>query len=288
MPTRAPRSSRGRGGRPAASMMHHLAVAIVGVVFLLPLYWAVTGSLRRTGAVSPRRLEWFPSPIAWENYARVFALVEFGRFMLNSLLVAAVAVPLTIVVASMAGFVMSQLPPRWRRRLTALSVLGLMVPLTAIWIPRFILFKEAGLLNERFALAVPALMGTSPLYVLLFAWAFSRVPREVYEAARLDGAGPCRIWLQIGMPLARPMAVAVAVLSFVHYWNSFVEPLLLIRTTDQMTAALGLRVLYSLHRTNWPLLMTGSVLVMTPVLILFGVAQRAFRQDVHGQGVLAQ
>jgi multiple sugar transport system permease protein len=169
-----------------------------------------------------------------------------------------------------------------------LSILCLMVPLTAIWLPRFILFKEAGLINRQVALAVPALMGTSPLYVLLFTWAFMRVPREVYEAARLDGAGPYRVWAEIALPLARPATVAVAVLAFVHYWNSFVEPLLLIRTTDKMTASLGLRVLYSLDRTNWPLMMAGAVVVLAPVVVVFLLAQRAFQQDVRGRGIPGQ
>ncbi|MGH2617914.1 MAG: ABC transporter permease subunit, partial [Thermomicrobiales bacterium] len=142
--------------------------------------------------------------------------------------------------------------------------------------------------NQLIALAVPALMGTSPLYVLLFAWSFLRVPREVYEAARLDGASPYRVWAEIALPLARPATVAVAVLSFVHYWNSFVEPLLLIRTTDNMTASLGLRVLYSLDRTNWPLMMTGAVLVAAPVVVVFLLAQRAFQQDVRGRGILGE
>lgn len=260
----------------------------MAAAFLLPIYWAVAGSLREAGILSPRGMEWIPSSIAWRNYQRVLTVVDFRVFILNSLLVAALAVPLTVVAASMAGFVIAQLSPRLRHGLIALSVVCLMVPLTAIWLPRFILFKEAGLLNQRLALVVPALMGTSPLYVLLFAWAFSRVPREVFEAARLDGAGPFRAWLEIGLPLARPVVVAVGVLSFVHYWNSFVEPLLLIRTTDQMTASLGLRVLYSLDRTDWPLLMAGSIVVMAPVVIVFLLAQSAFRQDARGQGIGGQ
>jgi multiple sugar transport system permease protein len=278
----------GRRRRQALNAAHRLIATAVAILFLLPLIWAASASLRATGLPAPRAIEWIPSPIAWDNYRAVFRLVDLHRFVLNSLFVAALAVPLTIAVASWAGFAISQLSQRWRLRLTAFSVLCLMVPLTAIWLPRFILFKEAGLINQRIALVVPALMGTSPLYVLLFTWSFMRVPREVYEAARLDGAGPYRVWAQIGLPLARPMIVAVAVLAFVHYWNSFVEPLLLIRTTDQMTASLGLRVLYSLDRTSWPLLMTGAVLVMTPVIIIFFLAQRAFMQDAHGRSVLGE
>jgi multiple sugar transport system permease protein len=204
------------------------------------------------------------------------------RYATNSLFVISLAVPITIVVASWAGFAISQLSPPWRWRLAALSVLCLMVPLTAIWLPRFILFKEAGLIDRRIALVVPALMGTSPFYVLLFAWTFLRVPREIYEAARLDGATPWRVWRGIALPLGRPAIVAVAVLSAVHYWNSFVEPLLLIRTDANNTVSLGLRVLYSLDRTNWPLIMTGAIVVLAPVLLVFVLAQHAFLQDARG------
>jgi multiple sugar transport system permease protein len=274
--------ARGHAARRAS---HRLVATAVGLLFLLPLVWAILASLRETGGAIPRRIDWIPSPVAWRNYLAIFDVIDLRGFALSSVLVAALAVPITVVVASTAGFALAQLTARWRLRIAALSVLCLMVPLTAIWLPRFILFKEAGLINQRLALVVPALMGTSPLYVLLFAWTFLRVPHEVYEAAWLDGAGPFRMWAGIGLPLARPAIVAVAVLSFVHYWNSFVEPLLLIRTTDQMTASLGLRVLYSLDRTDWPLMMAGAVLVTAPVLLVFVFAQRAFQQNAQGRGI---
>src|SRR5215203_3228370 len=272
----------GRRRHQALDAVHRLVATAVTLLFLLPLLWATSASLRATGTPSPRALEWIPSPIAWENYRTVFRLIDLHRFVLNSLFVAALAVPLTIVVASWAGFAISQLSHRWRLRLIAFSVLCLMVPLTAIWLPRFILFKEAGLIDRRIALVVPALMGTSPFYVLLFAWTFLRIPQEIYEAARLDGATPWRIWQEIALPLARPAIVAVAVLSAVHYWNSVIEPLLLIRTDANNTASLGLRVLYSLDRTNWPLIMTGAIVVIAPVLLVFVLAQRAFLQDPRG------
>lgn len=283
-----PSSAPGRRRRRSIAVARHITAIAVAFLFLLPLLWTVSASLRETGVPLPRAVEAIPSPLAWENYRTVFAIVELHRFALNSLFVAALAVPITIVVASWAGFAISQLSQRWRLPLTAFSVLCLMVPLTAIWLPRFILFKEAGLIDQRIALVVPALMGTSPLYVLLFTWTFMRVPREVYDAARLDGAGPYRVWAQVALPLARPMIVAVAVLAFVHYWNSFIEPLLLMRTVENFTASLGLRVLYSLDRTNWPLLMTGAILVMAPVIVVFVLAQRAFMQDARGRSVLGE
>ena len=258
-----------------------VAVIAAGVVFLLPLYWAVVTSLRETGRTLPRHIEWLPSPAVWGNYRTVFEVVDAERFALNSLLVASVAVPATTLFASLAGFAMSQLPHRYRTRLVVVSALCLMVPLTAIWIPRFLLFKEAGLMNRRVALMVPSLMGTSPFFVLLFLWAFLSVPKEVYDAARVDGAGAYRIWAGIGLPQVRAAIGTVGVLAFVHYWNSFVEPLLLMRTADKFTASLGLRMLYSLDGTNWPIIMAGSVLTIVPVVTVFVLAQRAFLRDLR-------
>lgn len=259
-----------------------IAVAAVGVVFLLPIYWAIVTSLREAGRPLPREIEWLPSPAMWSNYRTVFEVVDADRFAMNTLIVASVAVPGTILFASLAGFAMSQLPQPFRSRMVALSALCLMVPLTAIWIPRFLLFKEVGLMNRRIALMVPALMGTTPFFVLLFFWAFLSVPKEVFDAARLDGAGMYRIWAGVGLPQAKEAVGAVAVLSFVHYWNSFVEPLLLIRTADKFTASLGLRMLYSLEGTNWPIIMAGSVLTVIPVVTIFLLAQRAFLRELRG------
>jgi ABC-type glycerol-3-phosphate transport system permease component len=268
--------------RRLAVVAHRLLATLIAVLFLLPLLWALSASLHETDAGARRSFGWVPSPTAWDNYREVFHVVDLLRYAANSLFIIALAVPITIVVASWAGFVISQLSRGWRWRFIALSVLCLMVPLTAIWLPRFILFKEAGLIDRRIALVVPALMGTSPFYVLLFAWAFLRIPREIYEAARLDGAMPWRMWRDIALPLARPAIVAVAVLSAIHYWNSVVEPLLLIRTDANNTASLGLRVLYSLDRSNWPLIMTGAIVVLAPVVLVFVLAQRAFLQDGRG------
>jgi multiple sugar transport system permease protein len=261
---------------------HRLLATLVAILFLSPLLWVLSASLHEPGVIARTAIKWIPSPAAWGNYREVFRVVDMLRYAANSLFVIALAVPITIVVASWAGFAIAQLSRLWRWRLVALSVICLMVPLTAIWLPRFILFKEAGLIDRRIALVVPALMGTSPFYILLFAWTFLRIPREIYEAARLDGATPWRMWKEIALPLGRPAIVAVAVLSAVHYWNSFIEPLLLLRTDANNTASLGLRVLYSLDRTNWPLIMTGAIIVLAPVLLVLLLAQRAFLQDARG------
>lgn len=260
----------------------HLLGVLVAAIFVTPLIWTVSMSLRPTGKPFPRSLELIPSQLTLVNYERVFEIVPLARFALNSVFVAAIAVPVTVVVASMAGFAMSQLPREWRMRLVAAAFVALMVPLTAVWLPRFIFIKEVGLIDSRWSLVLPAAFGTSPFYVLLFMWSFVRLPREMFDAARVDGAEVFRLWRDLAIPLSRPTATAVAVLAFVRYWSSFIEPLLYIQSTSKKTLPMGLHALLQFDRTNWPLLMTGSVLVTAPVVLVFLVAQRAFLRNQGG------
>jgi multiple sugar transport system permease protein len=265
-----------------------LSAVAAAAMFLAPIAFMFTTSLRQIGVPLSRQLEVFPQSPSWDNYPAAIDLAGMGQSALNSAFVVVLAVPLTILVASLAGFAMAQLTQRVRLILTLVSFAVLMTPVTAVWLPRFVLFKEAGLLDSRLALVVPALGGTSPFFVLLFLWTFLRVPIEVYESARLDGAGALRVWAGIAMPLARPTIVAVGMLTFVAYWGNFIDPLLYLRTPEKMTLPYSLQILYQLDSTNWPLLMAGAVLVTAPVVLVFVVAQRSFLQPFRKQGWLGR
>jgi multiple sugar transport system permease protein len=259
-----------------AVVLRHAASLLVAALFLLPLIWMVSASLRQAGLPPPRTVEWIPDPVSPGNYGTLFDILPFGRYLLNSLAVVAVAVPLTIVTASMAGFAMAQLERRSRSLLVVLSIALLMVPVTALWLTRFLLFRSVGLVDSLAALIAPALMGTSPLFVLLFYWTFRRVPPELFELARIDGAGPLGIWRRVALPLAVPTSVAVALLAFLVYWGDFISPLLYLRSQDLYTLPLGLRQLQELDRSDWSILMAGSVVLVLPAVIVFLVVQRAF------------
>ena len=151
-----------------------------------------------------------------------------------------------------------------------------MIPLTAVWLTRFLVLRELGLIDTMSALLAPVWMGSSPFFVLIFYWAFRRQPTALFEAARLEGMSPLRVWASIAMPLARPAIAAVSLLTFVQYWNDFMNPLLYVKSNDKFTLALGLRVLQQLDATNWPLLMAGAVVMMLPVLLMLLLVQRAF------------
>jgi multiple sugar transport system permease protein len=265
-------------------VFHTLALAVVAI-FVMPLLWVVAASLRQPGLPPPRAIEWLPSPIVWGNYGRIFQLVPFASYALNSLSVVALAVPVTLIVASWAGFAMAQLPTRLRRTLLVAAVVLRMVPSTALWLPRFVLFKQLALLDTFWVLVVPALMGSSPLFVLLFYWIFRRIPRELFESARLDGAGLLSIWSRIAMPQAKPTIMTVAVLTFTDYWGDFMNPLLYLKSESRYTLPIGLRVLQQLDQTNWPILMAAAVFVTIPVIGMFLLVQQYFWPEGRLAGI---
>ena len=254
----------------------HVPALLMSAVFLLPLIYMVTGSLRKAGLPPPRTPEFLPSPVAFDNYDRAFELVDIPRYTFNSLLVAAVAVPLTIVFASWAGFAMSRLPRRAAGVLVAVSLVVLMIPITALLVPRFVMFRTINLTNTYVPLILPSLMGTSPFYVLLFYWSFRRLPSELFEAARLEGLSPLAMWRRVAMPLVRPITVAVAVLAFVFTWSNFLDPLIYLFDQDKFTVPLGLKLLAQLDRQNYPLLLAGAVTATAPVIGAFLYVQRYF------------
>ena len=242
----------------------------------------VTGSLRRAGLPPPRTPELLPSPIAFDNYGRAFDLVDLGRYTINSLLVAAVAVPLAVLVASWAGFAMARLPRRAAGALVGVSLVAMMVPLTALLVPRFTIFAALGLTDSYVPLIAPALVGMSPFYVLVYYWSFKRLPVELFEAARLEGLSASATWRRVALPLARPTTVAVAVLAFLFSWSNFLDPLIYLFDERLFTVPLGLKSLAQLDRQNFPLLLAGAVVATAPVLIAFGYLQRHFIQEQRG------
>lgn len=265
---------QGRAGRARQGV----ALA-AGLLFLLPWLLVLTTSLREVGLPPPRTVEWLPPALHWSNYRTVFELVPLWRYTLNSLLVVAVAVPVTVLVTSWAGLAIALLPERSQRRLLLLSIVLLMIPSTAFWLFRFQLFRWLGLIGSLWTLVIPAFAGSSPLFVLLFYVAFRRIPQELYDAARLDGSGALSLWRRVAMPLSLPVVGGVVMLVFVMYWSDFINPVLYLRFQDSYTLPVALQLLRQMDSTNWPLLMAASVVSTLPVLVMLLFAQRLFFRD---------
>jgi multiple sugar transport system permease protein len=265
-----------------------LGALAVLVVFSAPLVIMIPGSLREPGLPPPRTLELLPDPVVFSNYERAVDLAGLARATVNSLLVAAIAVPLSVLVASWAGFALAQLPRRLARALIAASFVALMVPLTALLVPRFAIFRSLGLTDTLVPLIAPALVAMSPIYVLVFYVAFRQLPRDLWDACRLEGMSPLRTWRRVAMPLVRPVTAAVGALAFVLTWANFLDPLVYVYRRELFTVPLALRSLAALDPTNYPLLLAGAVIATAPVVAVFLVAQRWFLHEYRGPGWLGR
>ncbi len=197
--------------------------ALPAAVFAIPVVALLLGALHEPDALIPTGWAFIPDAPTFASFERAFELVDLDRQLANSALVVVVAVPLSVVVASWAGFAMTLLEPRARRWAIGLTLVLLVVPASAVWAPRFVLFSRLGLTDSPAVLMIPALMGTTPFAVLLFHWSFRRIPRDLIDAARLAGLGPWAIWRRVAMPLARPTTAAVAAIVFAIHWGDFVE-----------------------------------------------------------------
>jgi multiple sugar transport system permease protein len=275
-----------RGRQFIRTAGYHLLATVLTLLFVVPLFWVLANSLRTVGLPPPAQVEWLPQPLAWGNYSRIFQIVPLAGYLRSSIWVGLLGVTITLLTASLAGFAMAQLPTRARQLLVLTAVLVMMAPNTGMWLARFVIFKQLGLIDSYGALVAPALMGTNASFVLLFYWTFRRVPLELFESARLDGANAWRCWAQLGLPLARPTLVAVGILTFVHYWSDFVDPLLYLKSESRYTLAIGLRILQQLDLTNWPLLMAGATIMTVPVLVGYFLTQRYAWMDGRLAGLV--
>jgi len=243
------------------------------------------GYIHQTDLSPPPPLHLVPDGISGDAYSRAVELGGLVRATANSTLVALVAVPLSVLVASLAGFALVQLP----RRVTTVVVLGslvaLTVPITALLVPRFTIFSTLGLTDTLLPLVAPALIGTSPLYVLVYALAFRAVSADLYDTCRIEDLTPMQTWRRVAMPLVRPVTAGVATLTFILTWSNFLEPLVFIYDRDRFTLPLALRSLSTLDPSNFPVFLAGAVIATVPAVIVFALAQRRFLQEDIRVGV---
>jgi len=246
-----------------------------GLLVLLAV--AVAGAL----LVPPPQL--IPSPIELGNYAEIASAFPLWRFLLNSLGVAAVATTLQIATSAMAGYAFARLRFRGRDALFLLYIATLMVPLQVTILPLFVEMKYLGLVDSYGALVLPSI--ASAFGTFLLRQAFLGLPRELEEAAFMDGAGHLTVFRRIVLPLALPAIATLAVFSFVASWNSFLWPLIIVNSPDLMTLPVGLSNLQGRYATAWNLLMAGSTVAVVPILIVYVIGQKYVIRGVTLSGL---
>lgn len=247
------------------------------VTFLAPVGFMALGSLRGLDEPPPQGLDLAPDTASFDAFTELPDVVPVATLIRNSLTVVLVAVPITVVVATWAGFGLCILGPRQRRLLVGLTVALLVVPLPTVWVARFVLYRQVGLLDSLGPLIAPAFAATTPFTVLLAYRAFHRLPPQLWEAARTEGARPLRMWWSIGMPLVQPTTAAIGALAFTFHWGNYLDALLYVRSAERRTLAVGIAELKDLDPSDAPLALAGALLLTAvPLLVLAAVQKRLF------------
>nr|WP_227522129.1 carbohydrate ABC transporter permease [Bacillus solitudinis] len=250
---------------------------------LIPFIWMVSTSLKTSGSTMVLPPQVIPDEINWENYVRVAEAFPVFKFLWNSLFVAITSTLGQILLCSMAAYAFARLEFKGRDMIFIIYLATLMVPTQVTMTPQFILMKYLGWLDTYQGLIIPGIFNAFGTFLL--RQFFLGIPKELEEAAFIDGASHFRIFWQIILPLAKPALATLAIFSFMQSWNNFLWPLIVVSDPDMMTLPLGLSLLQGRWETDWNLMMAGVVISVIPVLVVYLFAQRHFIQGITLSGM---
>lgn len=265
----------------------YLVLVVVAAVLVIPLLWMLSASLKGNEEIFAIPPTWIPEEIRWENYAEVFDRLPFLAYLRNTTYITTLTILGTVFSSSLVAYAFACL--RWpgRDKLFILVIATMMLPLHVIMIPLFVIFKELHWLNTYKPLIVPAFLGGGAFNIFLLRQFFLTIPRELFDAARIDGCSEWRLYWNIAMPLARPALITVAILTFMFSWIDFLGPLIYLSDQAKNTLALGLALFVGQHQTEWGILMAASIIMMVPMVIIFFFFQRYFIQGFTMSGLKA-
>jgi multiple sugar transport system permease protein len=281
-----PRSFR-RSGRGRARMtVFYTVLVLLALIFILPLLWMVSTSFKTADEATSFPLSWIPHPAtlsAYQPLASTTSTTPVLRWFVNSLAAATINTVLILVTASFAAYALTRLSFRLRNVLFGLIISTLFVPSFVLLIPNYLIVNKLGWLDSLWAIAIPSAGGAFGVFFL--RQVLLSLPREIEEAAQLDGANHLQIFLQIVLPLVRPGLATLAVLSFLTNWNDLIWPVYVLFSPSKFTLPPGLSILQGAYTIDYPAVMAGAVVASIPVIILFVLAQRHVIASVSHSGL---
>lgn len=265
--------------------LYYFVLIALSVIFLIPLVWLVSSSLKVPGQVFAYPPVWIPHPVQWANYPTALHRAPLLRWLANTAIITILATFGNVLVGSLVAYGFARLRFPGRNALFILLLSTMMLPQAVTLIPQFILFRQIGWIDSFLPLIVPSFLGGGAFNIFLVRQFYLTVPMDFDEAARIDGASNLQIWWHILLPLSRPVLAAIAIFSFVAHWNEFLGPLVYLNSEDKKTLALGLRAFLNPTDASWHISMAASMFLLVPVLVLFFVAQRYFVRGVVMSGI---
>ncbi len=251
----------------------YACLVFLAFIFMLPIFWMASTSLKQPQEIMAWPPEWIPSNPQWDNYAEAFSKYPLGRYMLNSaFLVFANIIGELIAVPIIAyGFARFKFP--FKNALFLLMLSTMMVPGHIKLIPLFRLYLRLGLIDTYWPLILPAFFG-NPFFIFLMTQFIRTIPRDLDDAARIDGAGAWSILYRIIIPLSRPALTVVIVFTFLWTWNDFLRPIIYLRDYDSLPISVGLAFFQGRYSVEWHLFMGATLVSIIPILVVYFFAQR--------------
>lgn len=266
------------------SIVSHAALISLSLLFVMPFLWLLSTSLKPNNQIFVFPPVWIPRPPIFQHYIEGLTFIPFLTYLKNTMIYCTLAVVGTIISSSLVAYSLARIPWRGRTVLFMIIIATMMVPPQVTMIPLFLVFRELGWLNSLKPLIVPHFFGV-PFFIFLIRQFFMTVPKELGEAAKIDGASEWQVYRTVIMPLAKPVLATVGLFTFLQTWNDFLGPLIYLSSQDNYTLSIGLALFRGEHSALWGALMAVSTVMTVPVIILFFFTQRTFIQGITLTGI---
>jgi len=266
-----------------AKVLHYTLLIFVALLFLAPAFWMFSSSLKPDYEIFATPPSLWPANPRWANYREALTSLPFGRFTMNTLIIALSSILGHLISCSIVAYGFARLHAPGKDFFFVLLLSTLMLPYPITMVPLFIIFSKLGLVNSFVPLILPTFFGNA-FYIFLLRQSFKQVPPELEDAAKMDGASTLQVLINVILPLSRPALATVAIFTFQAAWNDFLAPLIFLHDQSHYTLQLGLSLFRGAYNVQWAYLMASSLVVTLPVIVLFFIAQRSFIEGVGFTG----
>lgn len=267
-----------------STVVLHIVLVLGACMMALPFVWMVLSSLKDLSQVFVVPPKWIPDPFIWSNYKDSLTALPFGRAYFNSFYINIIVVVSQLVTCSMAAYAFAKITFPFREPLFILFLATMMVPGQVTIIPLYLIMKNIGWLDTHLAIIVPSAL-LNAFGVFLLRQFFRGIPKEMEEAAIVDGANRWTIYARIMLPLIKPALSALGIFTFLGMWNNFFNPLIFLSSTDKFTVPMMLNLYRGMYSTDWTLMMAGASIALVPVLIVYIIGQKYIIEGVTLSGI---
>lgn len=279
--------SAGRMADTVHKTLIYLLITVIAVILLIPFFWMLSTALQEDGNIFAWPPQWIPHPPQWHNFAEAWTALPFNRYLLNTLFITSLGLIGEMVSSTLVAYGFARFPFPGSNVVFLILLATMMLPAHVTLIPTFLIWQKLGLVGEFDPLVLRSWTAWGPFYVFLLRQFFLSIPRELEDAAAIDGANTFQIFRSVMLPQIRPALLAVGIFAFRGYWNDFLGPIIYLTNMDYFTLNVGMYFFMGgvNEAPQWNYLMALSVIIALPVMVLFFFAQRYFIEGITFTGL---